>query len=103
MKWEHVPFSQVPMTDPTTAETDTATKRSSFGFRDVGASEKVALVRGVFERVAFRYDLMNDLMSAGVHRLWKDAAAAKLNPQPGETIVDCAGGTGDMARRYAEM
>jgi demethylmenaquinone methyltransferase/2-methoxy-6-polyprenyl-1,4-benzoquinol methylase len=79
------------------------TARSSFGFRDVDAREKVALVRGVFERVASRYDLMNDLMSAGVHRLWKDAAAAKLNPQPGETIIDCAGGTGDIARRLAKL
>lgn len=76
---------------------------ATFGFRDVEASEKPGLVRGVFDRVARRYDLMNDLMSAGVHRLWKDAAAARLNPQPGETIVDCAGGTGDMARRYAKM
>jgi demethylmenaquinone methyltransferase/2-methoxy-6-polyprenyl-1,4-benzoquinol methylase len=77
--------------------------RSSFGFRDVGAREKVALVRGVFDRVAGRYDLMNDLMSAGMHRLWKDAVAARLNPQPGETIIDCAGGTGDLARRFARM
>ena len=66
-------------------------------------TEKPGLVRGVFDRVASRYDLMNDLMSAGVHRLWKDAVAARLNPQPGETIVDCAGGTGDMARRFAKM
>jgi demethylmenaquinone methyltransferase/2-methoxy-6-polyprenyl-1,4-benzoquinol methylase len=76
---------------------------ATFGFRDVDAAEKPGLVRGVFDRVAGRYDLMNDLMSAGVHRLWKDAAAARLNPQPGETIVDCAGGTGDMARRFARM
>jgi len=53
--------------------------------------------------VAARYDLMNDLMSGGVHRLWKDMAAARLNPQPGETVVDVAGGTGDMARRYARL
>lgn len=78
-------------------------KTSSFGFRDVDAREKVRLVRGVFDSVASNYDLMNDLMSGGVHRLWKDAAAAKLNPQPGETILDVAGGTGDMARRYAKM
>jgi demethylmenaquinone methyltransferase/2-methoxy-6-polyprenyl-1,4-benzoquinol methylase len=78
-------------------------KRSSFGFREVEAGEKVRLVRGVFDRVASRYDLMNDLMSAGAHRLWKDAAAARLNPQPGELIVDCAGGTGDMARRFARL
>jgi len=76
---------------------------ATFGFRDVDAAEKPGLVRGVFDRVAGRYDLMNDLMSAGVHRLWKDAVAARLNPQPGETIVDCAGGTGDMARRFAKM
>ncbi|MBL8769770.1 MAG: class I SAM-dependent methyltransferase [Phenylobacterium sp.] len=76
---------------------------ATFGFRDVDAAEKPGLVRGVFDRVARRYDLMNDLMSAGVHRLWKDAVAARLNPQPGELIVDCAGGTGDMARRFARM
>lgn len=76
---------------------------ATFGFRDVDASVKPGLVRGVFDRVAGRYDLMNDLMSAGVHRLWKDAAAARLNPRPGETIVDCAGGTGDMARRFARL
>ncbi len=76
---------------------------ATFGFRDVDPSAKPGLVRGVFDRVADRYDLMNDLMSGGVHRLWKDAAAARLNLQPGETVVDCAGGTGDMARRYARM
>ena len=76
---------------------------ATFGFRDVDASEKPGLVRGVFDRVARRYDLMNDLMSGGVHRLWKDAVAARLNPQPGEVIVDCAGGTGDIARRVARM
>jgi len=76
---------------------------ATFGFRDVDAAEKPGLVRGVFDRVARRYDLMNDLMSAGVHRLWKDAAASRLNPQPGELIIDCAGGTGDMARRFARL
>ena len=62
--------------------------QSSFGFRDVEAGEKVRLVRGVFDSVAGRYDLMNDLMSGGVHRLWKDMAANRLNPQPGELILD---------------
>jgi demethylmenaquinone methyltransferase/2-methoxy-6-polyprenyl-1,4-benzoquinol methylase len=78
-------------------------KTATFGYRDVEPAEKPGLVRGVFDSVARRYDLMNDLMSAGVHRVWKDAAAARLNPQPGELIVDCAGGTGDMARRFANM
>jgi len=85
------------------AKTQAMTGSATFGFRDVEPDEKPRLVRGVFDSVARRYDLMNDLMSAGVHRLWKDAAAARLNPQPGETIVDCAGGTGDMARRFARM
>ena len=76
---------------------------ATFGYRDVDPTEKPGLVRGVFDRVASRYDLMNDLMSAGVHRIWKDATAARLNPQPGEVILDVAGGTGDMARRYAKL
>ena len=76
---------------------------ASFGFQDVDPKDKPGLVRGVFDRVARRYDLMNDLMSAGVHRIWKDMVAARLNPQPGETIIDCAGGTGDMALRFARL
>ena len=77
--------------------------QASFGFQDVDPADKPAMVRGVFDRVARRYDLMNDLMSAGAHRLWKDMATARLNPQPGELIVDCAGGTGDIARRLARL
>jgi demethylmenaquinone methyltransferase / 2-methoxy-6-polyprenyl-1,4-benzoquinol methylase len=77
--------------------------RATFGYRDVEPGEKPRLVRGVFDRVASRYDLMNDLMSGGVHRVWKDMAAARLNPQPGERIVDCAGGTGDIAKRLAAL
>ena len=76
---------------------------ATFGFKNVDPREKPSLVRGVFDRVAGRYDLMNDLMSGGVHRVWKDMAAAPINPQPGEMIVDCAGGTGDMARRFAKL
>jgi len=91
------------MTDTAPPSDQPSGKTSTFGFRDVEAGEKVRLVRGVFDSVASSYDLMNDLMSAGVHRLWKDAAAARLNPRPGEVILDVAGGTGDMARRYAKM
>jgi demethylmenaquinone methyltransferase/2-methoxy-6-polyprenyl-1,4-benzoquinol methylase len=72
-----------------------------FGFRDVPASEKDALVRQVFSSVARRYDLMNDLMSGGIHRLWKDAAVEWLNPRPGWRVLDVAGGTGDIAFRIA--
>jgi demethylmenaquinone methyltransferase/2-methoxy-6-polyprenyl-1,4-benzoquinol methylase len=78
--------------------TDTA----SFGFEDVPRDEKAGRVRAVFDSVAQRYDLMNDLMSAGLHRIWKDILADKINPQPGETLIDVAGGTGDIARRLSK-
>lgn len=70
-----------------------------FGYTQVPVGEKNARVRDVFDSVASRYDLMNDLMSAGVHRLWKSVFVDHLNPQPGMAIVDVAGGTGDIARR----
>jgi demethylmenaquinone methyltransferase/2-methoxy-6-polyprenyl-1,4-benzoquinol methylase len=74
---------------------------TSFGFRTVPEHEKEGLVREVFSSVAHRYDLMNDLMSGGVHRLWKDAMIDWLNPQPGQRFLDVAGGTGDIAFRIA--
>ena len=78
-------------------------KTASFGFRDVPEAEKEGLVREVFSSVAARYDLMNDLMSAGVHRIWKDAMVEWLNPRAGWKVLDVAGGTGDIAFRIAEM
>ncbi|MGA1634502.1 MAG: class I SAM-dependent methyltransferase, partial [Gemmobacter sp.] len=71
-----------------------------FGFRTVGADQKAGLVQGVFSRVASKYDVMNDLMSAGVHRLWKDAMMDWLAPRPGQRLIDVAGGTGDIAFRF---
>jgi len=71
-----------------------------FGFEDVPISEKQDRVRGVFDSVASKYDLMNDAMSMGVHRLWKDMTITKINPQPGEVHIDVAGGTGDLARLF---
>ncbi len=73
-----------------------------FGFRTVAATEKSALVRGVFDSVARRYDLMNDLMSLGVHRLWKEALADRVAPTPGMHVLDLAGGTGDIALRLLD-
>ena len=72
---------------------------ASFGFREVPVAQKPRLVRGVFESVASRYDLMNDLMSGGLHRLWKAAMIDWLNPRPGTSLIDLAGGTGDIAVR----
>lgn len=71
-----------------------------FGFRSVPEAEKARLVQGVFTSVAARYDLMNDLMSGGVHRLWKDAMMDWLAPRPGQRLLDVAGGTGDIAFRF---
>ncbi len=68
-----------------------------FGFRDVPRGDKAGLVREVFDSVAPRYDLMNDLMSLGVHRLWKAALVRALRPRPGMVVLDVAGGTGDIA------
>ncbi|MFI0844805.1 bifunctional demethylmenaquinone methyltransferase/2-methoxy-6-polyprenyl-1,4-benzoquinol methylase UbiE [Mesorhizobium sp. IMUNJ 23232] len=77
---------------------------TSYGFREVGDGEKQPLVDAVFHRVANRYDLMNDLMSGGLHRLWKDAMVAWLNPprRAGWKVLDVAGGTGDIAFRIVD-
>ncbi len=73
----------------------------SFGYREVAPDEKTKLVGGVFSSVAKNYDLMNDAMSAGMHRLWKDQFVRRVKPRKGETILDMAGGTGDIAFRMA--
>ena len=74
---------------------------ASFGFQDVPADQKTAKVGEVFARVARRYDIMNDAMSAGLHRRWKDRFVAAVRPRAGEAIIDMAGGTGDIAFRLA--
>ncbi|BCI67725.1 class I SAM-dependent methyltransferase [Acetobacter aceti] len=79
-------------TAPGTAADDTA----DFGFRAVPREEKKPLVRAVFDSVASRYDVMNDLMSLGIHRVWKRIFNAELAPQPGLKLLDLAGGTGDV-------
>lgn len=71
-----------------------------FGYQTVPEGEKAGMVHGVFTRVASKYDIMNDLMSGGVHRLWKDAMMDWLAPRPGQKLLDVAGGTGDVAFRF---
>jgi demethylmenaquinone methyltransferase/2-methoxy-6-polyprenyl-1,4-benzoquinol methylase len=73
-----------------------------FGFRTVQRNDKARLVRGVFDSVADRYDLMNDLMSGGIHRLWKATMIAWMAPQPHQKLVDLAGGTGDISLRFLQ-
>ncbi|MGI9263742.1 MAG: class I SAM-dependent methyltransferase [Gammaproteobacteria bacterium] len=73
----------------------------TFGDKDVATDERERLIRRVFKNVAPRYDLMNDLMSMGIHRLWKRTLARKAAPGPGQVVVDLAGGTGDVAAHMA--
>ncbi|XP_017982377.1 PREDICTED: 2-methoxy-6-polyprenyl-1,4-benzoquinol methylase, mitochondrial [Theobroma cacao] len=75
---------------------------TSFGFKEVSEEQKSQMVGHVFDSVASKYDLMNDIMSAGLHRLWKDRLASKLNPFPGIKHIDMAGGTGDVAFRILD-
>lgn len=79
------------MTDNTTTH---------FGFETVQESEKAGRVQGVFTSVASRYDIMNDVMSVGIHRIWKDAMMDWLAPRPGQKLLDVAGGTGDISFRF---
>jgi demethylmenaquinone methyltransferase/2-methoxy-6-polyprenyl-1,4-benzoquinol methylase len=72
-----------------------------FGYQTVDEAEKARKVRGVFDSVASSYDVMNDLMSMGLHRVWKAATVAMANVQPGDKLLDIAGGTGDLARAFA--
>ncbi|MFZ5610564.1 MAG: class I SAM-dependent methyltransferase [Pseudomonadota bacterium] len=75
---------------------------ASFGYEEVAAHDKARLVGRVFSSVARRYDLMNDIMSGGLHRLWKRAFVAAVAPRPGERFLDVAGGTGDIALRILD-
>ncbi|KAG9262037.1 2-methoxy-6-polyprenyl-1,4-benzoquinol methylase, mitochondrial [Astyanax mexicanus] len=79
-----------------------AGKSTHFGFETVSEGEKAERVYKVFESVAQKYDVMNDAMSLGIHRLWKDALLHVMNPQPGLRLLDVAGGTGDISFRFLE-
>lgn len=80
----------------------THTDTTHFGFKQVAVADKAKLVRGVFDSVAERYDLMNDLMSFGIHRLWKHIAVQLANVRLGEHVLDLAGGTGDLTRLFVQ-
>ena len=73
-----------------------------FGYQSVAADDKASMVRGVFDSVASRYDVMNDIMSAGMHRLWKRFTIDQAAARPGDVILDLAGGTGDLARAFSK-
>jgi demethylmenaquinone methyltransferase/2-methoxy-6-polyprenyl-1,4-benzoquinol methylase len=100
------PDLSVPWSETMTASRISADggMETSYGFRQVDEQEKQGLVNDVFHKVAKRYDIMNDVMSAGLHRVWKDAMVASLNPRKDASykVLDVAGGTGDIAFRIVE-
>ena len=91
------------MNDEATSNADRDDDTTDFGFTRVDPDAKAGMVRGVFDSVASRYDLMNDLMSGGVHRLWKRFTIELSAARPGQTILDIAGGTGDLAARFSRL
>jgi demethylmenaquinone methyltransferase / 2-methoxy-6-polyprenyl-1,4-benzoquinol methylase len=80
--------------------TDRNDKTTHFGFQTVDEGAKAGMVHGVFTKVASKYDVMNDAMSFGIHRIWKDAMMDWLAPRPGQKLLDVAGGTGDVSFRF---
>ncbi|UWQ04902.1 bifunctional demethylmenaquinone methyltransferase/2-methoxy-6-polyprenyl-1,4-benzoquinol methylase UbiE [Aliiroseovarius crassostreae] len=80
--------------------TSNSKKTTHFGFKTVDEDQKAGMVHGVFTNVASKYDIMNDVMSVGIHRLWKDAMMDWLAPRPGQRLLDVAGGTGDISFRF---
>ena len=82
---------------PGMSDNPTSAEHADFGFRTVPKAEKKPMVRAVFDSVATRYDLMNDLMSLGIHRIWKKVFVTALDPRPRHTLLDLAGGTGDIS------
>ena len=85
------------------AKTDSSAETTHFGYKTVPVSDKADLVKGVFDSVANRYDIMNDLMSGGLHRLWKRHAIDQAGVRKGHVVLDLAGGTGDLARKFAQQ
>lgn len=82
-------------------EHNEAADKTHFGYKTVSIDDKASLVRGVFDSVASRYDIMNDLMSGGLHRLWKRYTIDQADVRPGHRVLDLAGGTGDLALAFA--
>lgn len=97
-----VSFMREPHSDKAAAKAEDATHTTHFGYRDVDVDQKADLVGGVFSSVASKYDIMNDLMSLGVHRLWKADLIKKLAPNGHMKLLDVGGGTGDIAFRFLD-
>ena len=82
---------------------DKSKKEADFGYKKVNPNEKSDLVKGVYDSVASKYDLMNDVMSVGIHRLWKKGTVQMSNLKANGSVLDVAGGTGDLAILFSEI
>lgn len=82
---------------------ETSAETTHFGYKTVPVEDKAALVKGVFDSVASRYDIMNDLMSGGLHRLWKRRTIEQAGVRKGHVVLDLAGGTGDLAKKFSGL
>lgn len=89
--------------DPRQTDGEMGKETTDFGYESVALEDKAGRVKGVFDSVARRYDLMNDLMSGGLHRLWKRFTVSQAAVRRGQTVLDLAGGTGDLATRFARL
>ncbi len=89
--------------NPDMSEPNKPDDTTHFGYKTVDVDDKAGMVRDVFDSVAPRYDLMNDLMSGGLHRLWKRHTVAEARVRPGHRVLDIAGGTGDLTKRFAKL
>ena len=85
------------------AKSEGSAETTHFGYKTVSPDDKAGLVKGVFDSVATRYDIMNDLMSAGLHRIWKRFTVAQAGVRSGQTVLDLAGGTGDLALKFSRQ
>ena len=84
-------------------KSDSSAETTHFGYKTVPVEDKADLVKGVFDSVASRYDIMNDLMSGGLHRLWKRRTIEQASVRKGHVVLDLAGGTGDLAKEFARL
>lgn len=96
-------MSQIEQTNTTSKATDDSNNSTHFGFQTVDKSEKESKVAGVFHSVAQQYDVMNDLMSFGIHRLWKRFTIDASGVRPGNKVLDLAGGTGDLTAKFSRL
>jgi demethylmenaquinone methyltransferase/2-methoxy-6-polyprenyl-1,4-benzoquinol methylase len=101
--YNQVHYGQISYLNEDSLMTNKQTETTHFGYKTVAADEKAGLVANVFHSVAAKYDIMNDMMSMGIHRLWKRQTIASSGVRRGHQVLDLAGGTGDLTAKFSEL